>query len=319
MISAVDESRFSRLVTLAQSAGLDQRKWSWFLREFQEVSGCARAQLFSHDMRTCQPLGFHQYGYEPAFLDSYKSHFGKLNPWAAVFDSLKTGQTVLGSDLVPDEDLLDSEFYCDWLRPQEDIIGSAGTVLECQSNRITAFAANVRRKDRERVEPFTRDLMQKLVPHLQHSLKVSAMLGRLALENRILWAGMDPAIAALFVLDGKGRVRFANARGDALAEHGTVLRTDMLSRLSFTDTEANIELSRALHDQTLPSHSIQLPFAIRGPNREHFLCCATALSESDGPHPWIAQQDDAGRGFTLLILTPIAPRMGWARQHMPTA
>ena len=271
-----------------------------------------RVQLFSHDMRSGKPLGFHEYGHDPDYLERYRAHFGSINPWIAGFEKLVPGQAVYGREILPDERLKRTEFYNDWVRPQEDILGSAVlAILEIKGSRVTAIAANVRAADRDTVEPKIRELIQMLAPHLRKSLEISDALGQLTLENRVLRAGMEPDIAAYFVLDPGGRVCHANARGEALLEEGAVVRIGTDGRLRLTETRANGELARALRDRDLQGFNVALPFFTSPSPKSNFMCQTAPLSEADGPHPWIGPVwRQRGRGHAADPVTDRATCLG---------
>ncbi|PRY26976.1 hypothetical protein CLV78_1011082 [Aliiruegeria haliotis] len=309
---APSDDCFRDLVLLANEAALDPSKWNWFLKKMSTLAGGARVQVFSHDLRSNQPLGHFEHGYDPEFLDSYRAYYGARNSWIRQFGKLRPGRTAYGSELVADDVLESTEFYNDWVRPQEDMIGSAATILEITDRRVTAIAANIRRADRDRLEKPLHDLMQRIAPHLTQALRTAETIGRLKLENHILWTGMDPAISALFILDAQSRVRYANARGNALVDRGTIVRIDAHSRLSMSDVEANTELARRLHDDRLHGVSLSLPFFTKGTRTEHFVCRAVPLSTAEGPQPWLGSNVGEGNGYTLLILSPVAP-------HVPKA
>ncbi len=98
-------------------------------------------------------------------------------------------------------------------------------------------------------------------------------------------------------------------------EDGRVVRTGLDGRLRLTDSRANAKLARALHDCDLQGSKVSLPFFTSLSPQSQFMCQTTPLSEADGPHPWIGPTGSGADGFTLLILSPIAPRVsGLSRQ-----
>lgn len=309
MVDLLDDDTFRRLAQLASSAALDQRKWGWFLEELHRVSGGVRVQLFGYDTRGGTPLGTFEHGYDSAFFRSYEAYYGDLNPWAPAFASTEIGKVFLSEQALPLKDLERTEFYNDWVRPQQDIVGGAGVVLERGAGRVTLFGGNIARKDRDRLEVPFAALLQRIVPFLKHSVEASRMLGGLTLENRVLREGMEPGITAVFALDQRGRVRFANRQADRLAETGDLVRIDASGRLRFTEEQPMSALGRALQDHFMPEVSISLPFLAGATTRQQFLCRAIALSELDGPMPWIsAFGGSASSSFVLLLLSPVAPR-----------
>src|SRR5690348_14211982 len=55
---------------------------------------------------------------EPAFVKSFADHFAYVNPWAAYWASLKTTTIAASEDVYPARSIAKSEFYNDWLLPQ---------------------------------------------------------------------------------------------------------------------------------------------------------------------------------------------------------
>ena len=305
-MSCTCDDEIQRLIELANAAALDRRKWGWFLQRLSEAVGNIRVQIFSQDHEAHSVLGHITHGYDPRYLDSLDAYYGRINPWGPGVARLPVGRAVPNRAALADEDLLRTEFYGDWLRPQDDIIAGAGAVLERGTSRLTVLSGNIPRRDRDRLEPRLVSLLDRLLPALQHALAVSRTLGLLSLENRVLRDSLDPDIAAVFALDRRGRVHYANARGEQLCEEGRSVRLAPFAKLCLTDAEAQSALARALHDQLLPEFRFSPPFFLPGSARTQFLCHTTPLGPDDGPLPWIAPASGLRSDFLLLILSPIA-------------
>ncbi|MFD0978602.1 hypothetical protein [Tropicimonas aquimaris] len=317
-MSALEEDQFQRLVQLAGSAALDQRKWRWFLEELHRLSGGVRVQLFGHDSRVSTPLGVHEYGYDPDYFRSYEAYYGAMNPWAPVFAKAQVGKVLQSETILPLNRLEATEFYNDWVRPQEDIVGGAGTVLERTADRATMIGGNIARRDRDRLEVPFAQLLQRIVPFLQQSVEVSRMLGGLTLDNRLLREGMEPGITAIFALDLHGRVRFTNKQADQMAGTGDLVRIDATGQLRFTEAQPMVALRRALHDHIMPEASISLPFFTGANGKRHYMCRTTALSDREGPLPWLSAFGGASSSsFVLLLMCPVAPRAS-LKSRQPT-
>jgi hypothetical protein len=303
----ITDDRFRHLVQLANASALDQRKWSWFLEELSTASGGIRVQLFTQDPQAQYSLGILEHGYDPAFLGSYESYYAALNPWVPMLQSIQPGRVVSSEDLLPLSDLEKTEFYHDWVRPQDDIVGGVGALLERRGERLSMIGGNIARRDRDRLErPFV-NLLQRLTPFVQHSLKVARMLGELTIENRVMREGMEPDLTAVFALDGRGRVHFANRSGEKLLRSGDVIQRDASARLRFADATAQAALGRALHDHFLPEMTVSLPFFAGARKRGQFLCRTMPVSECDGPLPWLTGSGSHATGFVLLFLAGVAP------------
>ncbi len=155
-------------------------------------------------------------------------------------------QAIPTSVLLPQSDFSQTEFYNDWIRPQEDIWGGGGMVLLSEPGRSLVFGGNIRAKDRDIVEPKYLDLMNRLGPVVLQAFEVSRRLSGLTLQNFLLRCGVEVDNAAVLVLDRNRRILFANAFAQSLISDGT-LRHDAMSRLAtLSDATAERALSTGL-------------------------------------------------------------------------
>ncbi|WP_068116959.1 hypothetical protein [Tropicimonas marinistellae] len=303
----VDDDRFRHLVLLANSAALDQRKWQWFLEELHHLAGGIRVQMFCHDIHASSSLGFLEFGYDPSYVEAYETHFVDKNPWTPMFETLPVGKIVQSDQVFPIAELERTEFYNEWVRPQDDIVGGAGAVIDRGDGRMALIGGNIPRHLKDTLEAPFAALLDRLLPFVQNSLQVSRMLGDLTIENRALRDGMDPDLTAVFALDRTGRVHFANGRARRLVELGEIVQQDSRARLRFKDSDAQAALVRAIYDHFQPEMTVTLPF-FAGKPRGRFLCRTAPISECDGPLPWLVGNGSQATGFILLMLAPAAPR-----------
>ncbi|MDV7141536.1 hypothetical protein R3X27_02455 [Tropicimonas sp. TH_r6] len=307
MICSIEDKAFQRLTTFANAAALDHRQWRWFLRELSEASGGIRVHLLVHDSEKDTALGHMEHGYDPVFVDSFDAYYGKRNAWAPAYLHAAPGKAVRAEELIPDARLEQTEFYNDWVRPQEDIIGRGFSVLNHTASRLTLVGGNIRRKDRDQLEqPFV-DLLQKLSPLLQNALAISHVLGNISIENKILREGMEPDITALFALDRQCRIHYANRQGQRMIDRGDVVQQDMNSRLRFRDNRALAALARSVQDLNQPEITFGLPFFARNSERGQFLCRTIPVGETEEHLPWLAASGTSVAGFVLLLMSPVSP------------
>ncbi|SDI46632.1 hypothetical protein [Aliiruegeria lutimaris] len=301
------EIGYRRLVDLAQAAALDQRQWDWFLKALSEMSGISGTHLFVHDYRSNIALGYREHGYDPEFMDSFERHFSALNAWAPAYLSATAGRVVRSTSAISDAEMEKTEFYNDWVRPQEDIIGGAFTVLARDRTHVTLIGGNVRRKDRDALEGRLQNLLQRLTPTLHHSVQVCRMLGRFAIDNAVLREGMEPEDTAIFALDRRGQVQFANRFGMKLLDDGDVVQQDLRARLRFTEPQPRAAFGRILRDLFEADNGIALPFFAKVQSRTPFLCRTVPVH---GAHiPWLMTGGTDVSGYVLLLMRRVLPPM----------
>ncbi|WP_141246509.1 hypothetical protein [Actibacterium ureilyticum] len=301
----LDEKDVCELVSMAYAAGLDSRKWEWFLARLSRVAGGIRVFAHVFDLKSASGLGLIQHGFDPSFVNSFSDYYAQLNPWAQRFGALPVGQVIASDRIVDPRALKKTEFYADWIRPQGDITNSGGAILINDADQVVAFGSCIREKDIDRLEPHWLALAQLLVPHLQNAFRINNQIGTLGLENRIYREGMEPGTTAIIALDRTGRLKFRNDRGALILERGDLLTLSLQGRVRFADPGADRVLSRALYNIDLEMAPIAAPFFVTDARGSSFACRAIPFRNPEDlplPFPGPVRLTET----LLILLTPCA-------------
>jgi DNA-binding CsgD family transcriptional regulator len=228
---------YRKLTSLIYNAVLDQSRWQDFLVELTQATGGVKTHLFGFDIPAGISLGLTSSGYDPEYIETYDIHYGTMNAWAVGFAKGAPG-TVLPSEwMCRKADLFKTEFYNDWIRPQEDVAAGGGAILFKDESRMLAFGGNVRLKDEERLEgPWLRTV-GLLIPHLQQAFEISRALAGQSLELELLRKGAARGGAGVLLLADNGFILYANDAGNAMLREGAVLRDDQAGRATFNDPD----------------------------------------------------------------------------------
>ncbi|WP_367718279.1 PAS and helix-turn-helix domain-containing protein [Nitratireductor sp. GISD-1A_MAKvit] len=241
------EDRLKTLTLLAYGAALDDRKWGLFLKACSDLAGGGvRTCLFGYDMHARIELGARQFGYDPAFEQSYVDYYSEKDFFAARLMEHTAGQLVAYEDIWSEMSLRGSEFYNEWVRPQEDITGGCSVLLFKQEKRLFAFSGSIRSRDSDRLETPWQRIVTQLTPHLQQAFEMARVLASAELEKRALVNVQNPAAAGCIVLTRNRRIVFANANAEAMLSSGTVIRSDFRQRLLFQDAGCEGRFAHAL-------------------------------------------------------------------------
>ncbi|MCT8160536.1 hypothetical protein [Pseudoruegeria sp. SHC-113] len=275
------------------------------MAELQKLHDGCNVVMFSHDLRTDMSLDLLHAGYDQAMIDSYLAYYGGINVWAAGFSDMVPGEVKTCAEIVSDEALLRTEFYNDWLRPQEDMRGGAGMVMPLGDGRVVAVAGSLRHKDREKREAlFARDL-KALTPFLRQSLQANRELCQTAELTSSAELGLESANTALLVLRDDRRLVYCNGRGQKLVEDGRLVGLDIVNRLRFTDPAANSALARALFDLRHCEPGIGLPFFLETQAKAPLMMCRPLQIRGNdtvnAPLPFL----DQTRDYMALMITPV--------------
>ena len=152
-------------------------------------------------------------GFDNEMLESFSTYYHSKNVWAAQESAMPPGKAVTSSMLFPDSELPKTEYYGDWLRPQ-DIFYAVGGVLHQDAVSQIKFSF-VRSQSEGAYSAEDVELTDALMPHVRVALEMQERM--LYLES-LAAAGLE-ALEGLqvgvFFLDAAGGLCFANGTGQA--------------------------------------------------------------------------------------------------------
>jgi DNA-binding CsgD family transcriptional regulator len=230
----IDLARYNSLVRLTYAAGLDSDRWSEVLAGISNLVGHVRLALNGHDSDRNNVLGFLSHNYDPSFHTSYVRHFASTNPWNAIVPKLPVGRAVRSQSVLAPESLRRTEFYADWIRPQEDVGTGAGITLFKDSARFLRISANIRFRDQERLQEPLVTVLDHLGPHITASFDLARQLMGARVASNYT-AALERVPGAVFLLDCDCRVTLLNSTADQLQSVGSQLKLTGDGRLFFLE------------------------------------------------------------------------------------
>ena len=270
------EVRFAELVGDVYAAGLDATRWGDVLTRMSGMVGSCAGTIFIHDFndRSADLDGANGnvaafMGIDDSALASYASYYSGRNVWIEAEDTLPPGSAVTSSMLLPESRLRRTEFYNDWLRPQ-DFFYSLGSVVVKEQAR--AVKLSFLRSERDGA--YSADelrLMRRLMPHLQTSVTTHRKLHQLKSLAAGALGALDSLRHGVILLDARGRVLHANASAERIAAKTAALRLGGSGGIGAATSGANDKLHRLIRQAVLtgtgrglsPGGSLRLP-AVRG-------------------------------------------------------
>ena len=255
-------SEFSKLTTTLFSASIGQVPWDQFLSELGHRTGGICTHIFGFDTEAKLTMDMVSSGYDPDFLKTFDEHFAALNAWGPGFAEKAAGKVIDCEEMLASEELVKTEFYNDWLRPQEDIKNGGGALLFKSDTRVFALGGNIRTRDVARLkEPWLRTVGQ-LIPHMQQAFEISRALAGSKLETAIVASKGLREVPAILLLSETGRVVFANGIAEQMLADGIPVFLDRQGVLSFSIDEnerrSSSEVLRYRLSTANPSFSVSL-------------------------------------------------------------
>jgi DNA-binding CsgD family transcriptional regulator len=232
---------------------------------------------------------------DPIWPQRYLEYYGALNPLAFVDDPdryLREWRPIVLTDeeWLAKEDLVRTEYYNDFLRPQD---GHSVMWIRLVREGSHIAVLNVSRSERGgRFNQPDFKVARTLQPHLIRAFKMGKRLGLGKRREQEAEMMLDLSASALFLLDTDGTLRHANCAGERMLASGTAL-TVAGGKLRTKYPARAKDLERLIANAASPDAAVRTggsmalyaprrtkPFSIlvtpMGPDR--FTSVATALS-----------------------------------------
>lgn len=171
---------------------------------------------------------------DPAFIRSHDDYYAARRVWM-VNDGPAKSVVELSESQCPEDRLLRTEYYNDWLRPQEMHHG-----LSCRLKvgNDSTLRLGIGRASRYGIyTPEEQRVLATLAPHMGRAVEITRRLDLLDAEARAGTASFDQLTIAALLVDSAGKMVFCNRAADALlkAGDGLVARHGRLQAASAGD------------------------------------------------------------------------------------
>ena len=244
-MARVSLEQFNGLVDSIYSAGADPAMWSKFVEQLDQVLDGVYLTLYGHDMRSGLAMGQITSRYSQAYLDRYVDYYSHTNPFPQAMAHMQPMDFRACDRKIDRSEFMNSEFYNDFLKPQEDIGGGAGGVLCNTKDQMLILAGHVRLKQEEEKTELLLGTFNLLAPHIRRAFEMQRVLQGQRIAARAAEQALDRIGHSVFLLDGQAKVLFANASARRLMRSGCAVQEDREKRLCFSDKRAETALMRA--------------------------------------------------------------------------
>jgi len=259
-----DQDDVLELIELIYAAAEDATRWTAFLERLRDnVRGTVTAFVFD-DLSVGRSNIAASVRMDPAFAHLYEQYFHAHNAWAdAAGSRIRSGSVLTSQMILADRDLVKSEYYAGFLRPQDarHLLSSIPFRDERSFSQVSVLRPG-------RMPPFSDQdvaLMRALIPHLQRGIRVHRHLTQLADRSRLAEELLDRVPFGAVLLGDDGKIVLVNrAAKEILDSHDglrltsnglAACRSDETAALRRLITEATRERP-GLHPESVGTMSI---------------------------------------------------------------
>jgi DNA-binding CsgD family transcriptional regulator len=150
---------------------------------------------------------------DPIFTRLYAEHYRKVNVLFNRVGRVPAENCMTDRDVMPKEEFFRTEFYNDFLRPQDDdTFLSAYVLAEDDCVATLNIGRSARRGEWERAHI---DLMRRIAPHLHRAAQVNRRLGAARFHEASSNEVLNNLACGVIIVTGDGKALFVNRAAEA--------------------------------------------------------------------------------------------------------
>jgi DNA-binding CsgD family transcriptional regulator/PAS domain-containing protein len=210
-----DDKAIRDLIRLIYECSVDARQWCRFLSAFAKAVNAPAATLSVLDARNHYGAVTASHGIDPYWERRFAEHYAGVNVWIQGTSLFRVPGNVAGGEkVIRDAEMEKTEFYNDFLRPQNQFYVLGGVLT--REDSVNSVLAALRSKAGGPTPEAEHALTRELVPHLQTALRLHHRIA--GLEKGLEYASdaLDRLSGSLIVTDSSGRILYMNRRAEAL-------------------------------------------------------------------------------------------------------
>ena len=193
--------------------------WMEFLQGLSLSLGSSLTAIHVYDFDHRQGLVDGATLFDPQFEKAYREYYCRLNPWVQQDRQLlRADRAVLGSELFPLDELVRTEFYCDFMRPQR-IHHSIG-IVAVEGGTMNHSLTALRSKNHGAFSSEEQRLITLLGPHVHQALRIRERLGEFDSTIQGVLAALDRMPIGVILLDRSGRPVAISRKAQEIVRQG---------------------------------------------------------------------------------------------------
>ncbi len=202
------------ILHLAHHAAGDPNLWDEVMVRLRAHLNAPLIAFIDHNFITHQGEISHAAGIDERFRALYRARFSGKNVWLNVERRFMSGETFTGAELVPNWELVRTEFYRDWLRPLHAFHCLIGITFGC-AEEVRGLVA-LRPLDEPGFDAQDKHALTSLLQRIQCACELSAEFAATRRKIDILSDVLQTLSEAILIVDGECHPVFLNRAAERL-------------------------------------------------------------------------------------------------------
>lgn len=226
------KTNLAELTDLVYAVAFGECSWNDFLDRFATTVPDGKAALHYHDLASKVASVPYMVGYDSGAVEQFVAHYAATNPWIPGASLVPIGQGVTGEDVFPRAEMLNTEFYNDWLRPQAGGETSIGVTVIRESARTFILSTVTPSIDVD-LNRQVANLYGSLFPHLRRAAAFTRRTEALSDQRKAGQSLFDAIGVGLLYVSENRSIRSWNEAAQKMIASGTPIRITTSGRVAF--------------------------------------------------------------------------------------
>jgi hypothetical protein len=212
------EDEILALIDVIYEAAFDSTLWARTLTRLADTLGTAQIGLLKLDRRahTFDSVAPRT---DPAMDAVFKKYWAFHNPLLPRAIARRAGEIFMLDSLIPREEFVTSAFFNEWMRPAKFGIASMGANLVV-GNEVSIMITVANAPGKDEITSEQARVFNSALPHINRALRIHRELRMRELGHNAAPDRLECLPRSVMLVDGAGRLLFANAAARTLLDSG---------------------------------------------------------------------------------------------------
>jgi len=222
---------------------LEPSLWPRCLEAWRTTFDASQAKFVYYDLATREGSIEVSAGADPHYTELFRLRYARLNPWTRhIGHEMRAGQVLHGEMLLSDEELMRTEFYNDFQRPQDLHYWAGPNLFRNEQVMGALVVSRSRRAGRFTDEELA--FQRELMPHVQRGVTLYRKFREIELAKSCLLESAESAETGVILLDSRARMAAHNRAVAVVLEDRDGLIVDRGGALGATSPSTDAALKK---------------------------------------------------------------------------
>jgi DNA-binding CsgD family transcriptional regulator/PAS domain-containing protein len=220
MTNRMPLEQYACLVDAIYAAALDPTEWLRVGRMMAEATDSLIGGIGIFDASSGQFVQIFMHGAPEGYWERYQQTI-QINPLLPAGVLSKSGDILINSEVVSEDELIKSRFYTEFMQPL-GLRDSMAMVCLRSGTRIAIAGVN-RAVPSPLYNADDQQVLRLLAPHICRALTISDVFDLKTVKSDALEAALDNLSAGVFLLNEDGRIAHMNKAADAIVKMDSIV------------------------------------------------------------------------------------------------